>query len=38
MAAWDQLCSFVRETAILQSTRELLEWDERTVMPERAGE
>ncbi len=37
MATWDEFCDFVRETALLQSTKELLEWDERTVMPERAG-
>jgi carboxypeptidase Taq len=42
MAAWEpiwqDLCAYVCETALLQSTKELLEWDERTMMPQRAGE
>ena len=35
---WQELCAFVRETVLLQSTKELLEWDERTTMPELGGE
>jgi carboxypeptidase Taq len=34
---FDQLCQFVRETALLQSVEELLGWDERTLLPPRAG-
>ncbi len=34
---WENLCTFARETALLQSTQSLLEWDERTLMPSGAG-
>ncbi|MBM4004572.1 MAG: carboxypeptidase M32 [Planctomycetes bacterium] len=34
----DELCAFVRETAMLESIQSLLEWDERTKMPVQAGE
>lgn len=34
---WNDLTAFVRETALLQSTKELLEWDERTMLPREAG-
>ena len=37
-STWQELCTYVRETALLQSTKEVLEWDERTMMPQRAGE
>lgn len=33
----EQLCQFVRETALLESVAELLGWDERTYMPPAAG-
>ena len=36
-AIFDQLCSHVRETALVHSIAELLEWDERTHMPVAAG-
>lgn len=35
--AYESLCSWVRETAILESIEALLGWDERTMMPPRAG-
>ncbi len=35
--AFEQLCQFVRETALLESVEELLGWDERTMMPAQAG-
>ena len=35
---FDLLCSFVRETALLQSTFSLLGWDEQTGMPPNAAE
>lgn len=34
---WEQLCRYARETALLESTAGLLEWDERTKMPHGAG-
>lgn len=37
-AAFDQLCEHARETAKLESIKELIEWDERTYMPPAAGE
>ena len=37
-ATWQDLSAYVRETALLQSTKEVLEWDERTMMPPQAGE
>lgn len=37
-ATYEQLCSHARETALLQSVREVLEWDERTKMPPAAGQ
>lgn len=36
--AFDQLCRFTRETALLTSTLSLLGWDERTGLPEAATE
>ena len=36
-AIFDQLCAHARETALLHSVAELLEWDERTHMPVAAG-
>jgi carboxypeptidase Taq len=36
-AVYDQLCAHARETALLHSIAELLEWDERTMMPAAAG-
>jgi len=33
-----QLCDHARQTALLTSTSSLLQWDERTLMPPRAGE
>ena len=35
--SFDQLCDYARETALLSSIASLLEWDERTMMPEKAG-
>ena len=37
-AVYDQLCVFVRQTALIESIQELLGWDERTMMPPAAGE
>ena len=37
-AAFEQLCDHARETAKLESIKELIEWDERTYMPPAAGE
>lgn len=37
-SALEELCQFVRETAMLESIQALLEWDERTKMPSEAGE
>ena len=37
-SAFDQLCDYSRETALLNSIEGLLGWDERTKMPPRAGE
>jgi len=37
-AAFDQLCDYSRETALLNSIEGLLGWDERTKMPPRAGQ
>lgn len=34
---FEQLCAFVRETAVLDSVESLLGWDERTLMPPAAG-
>lgn len=36
-AIFDQLCAHARETALLHSIAEVLEWDERTYMPSAAG-
>jgi carboxypeptidase Taq len=36
-ATYDELCKFVRETALLTSTRQLMEWDERVNLPLAAG-
>ena len=36
--AYDGLCAFVRQTAMIESIQELLGWDERTMMPPAAGE
>ena len=36
-ATYDQLCAFVRQTAMIESIQELLGWDERTMMPAAAG-
>jgi carboxypeptidase Taq len=35
--AFEQLCEFSRETALLESVEELLGWDERTMLPAQAG-
>lgn len=35
---FEQLCQHVRETALWESIQALLEWDERTKMPEQAGD
>jgi len=35
--SFDQLCEYTRETALLESVAELLQWDERTKMPPAAG-
>jgi carboxypeptidase Taq len=35
---FNQLCDHVRETVKLKHVKELLEWDERTLMPAAAGE
>ena len=37
-ATFEQLCQHVRQTAMLHSILELLEWDERTKMPAAAGQ
>ncbi|MBP86794.1 MAG: carboxypeptidase M32 [Planctomycetaceae bacterium] len=37
-ATFDKVCEHARETAMLRSVTELLEWDERTKMPPAAGE
>jgi carboxypeptidase Taq len=37
-AVYDQLCAFVRQTALIESIQELLGWDERTMLPTAAGE
>lgn len=34
----EELCTFVRQTAMIESIQELLGWDERTMMPPAAGE
>ena len=34
---FDQLCAHAREVALLSSTQELLEWDERTKLPPAGG-
>jgi carboxypeptidase Taq len=36
-AIYEQLCAHIRETALVHSIAELLEWDERTHMPIAAG-
>jgi carboxypeptidase Taq len=36
-ATFDQLCAHTREVALLSSTLELLEWDERTKLPPAGG-
>ncbi len=38
VSAFEQLCGFTRETAVLESVQGVLEWDERTYMPVDAGE
>ena len=35
---YDELCGFVRQTALIESISELLGWDERTMLPPAAGE
>ena len=35
---YDELCQFVRETALLTATESMLGWDERTMMPTEAAE
>lgn len=35
--AYDQLCNFVRETALFESINSLLAWDERTMLPPAGG-
>jgi carboxypeptidase Taq len=37
-AVLEQVRQYARETAMLESTQQLLEWDERTYMPPEAGE
>ncbi|MBW3596214.1 MAG: carboxypeptidase M32 [Planctomycetes bacterium] len=37
-AMLDKICAHARETAILESAQQLLEWDERTYLPPEAGE
>src|SRR6185436_17291233 len=37
-SSFEELCRYVRETAILESIQALLEWDERTKMPPAGGE
>src|SRR6187431_2557466 len=37
-AAFDELCSLARETALVESVEAALGWDERTYMPLAAGE
>jgi carboxypeptidase Taq len=34
---FDRLCTFARETALVRSVEELLQWDERTCLPVAAG-
>lgn len=37
-SAYDQLCSLAREAALIESIEALIGWDERTYMPDAAGE
>jgi carboxypeptidase Taq len=37
LKTYEQLCTHAREVALLSSTQELLEWDERTKMPPAGG-
>jgi carboxypeptidase Taq len=37
-AAYDELCNLAREAALIESVEALIGWDERTYMPEAAGE
>jgi carboxypeptidase Taq len=37
-AVYEQLCTFVRQTALIESIQDLLGWDERTMLPSAAGE
>ena len=37
-AVYDQLCAFVRQTALIESIQELLGWDERTMLPTAAAQ
>jgi carboxypeptidase Taq len=37
-AAFEKICTHARETAVLESAQQLLEWDERTYLPPEAGE
>ena len=36
--AFEQLCQIIRDAGILRSVQELMEWDERTMLPPAAGE
>ena len=36
--SYHDLCTYLRETALLESTQQLLEWDERTMLPPGGGE
>jgi carboxypeptidase Taq len=38
LSTFDQLCDHARETALLNSVAELLQWDERTLLPAAAGD
>ena len=38
MLPFDELCSHARQSAVLESIEAVLGWDERTYMPEAAGE
>src|SRR3990172_2196772 len=38
LATYDRLCAHAREVALLNSTAELLQWDERTKLPPAGGE
>ena len=36
--AYNRLCAYVRQTALLESTAEILGWDERTMLPPSGGD